>query len=77
MSREKVCITSEPWLGITTKPLEEDVYFVLHAIRTPSDTRIRIATIQVSLVRILRFISYERAYRFPAARDRREDYLRA
>ncbi len=61
MSREKVSIASEPWLGITTKPLEEDVYLVLQAIRTPIDTRVRIATIQVSLVRILRFISYERA----------------
>ena len=48
-----------PWLGTTTKALveEEREYFVLHAIRKPITTRARIATIQVSLVHILRFIS--------------------
>jgi hypothetical protein len=45
--------------------LEEDEYLVLQAITALIDTRARIAKIQASLVRILRFISYERAYAFP------------
>jgi hypothetical protein len=55
--RLKVSITAEPWLGTTTKPFEEDVYLVLQAIRKPIATKAKIATIQVNLVRILRFIS--------------------
>ena len=69
-SRLKLSMTAEPWLGTTTKPLEEDEYLVPQAIRTPINTSARIATIQVSLVRILRFISYERAYVSPAAANR-------
>jgi hypothetical protein len=51
-------------VGTTTKPLveEEDEYLVLHAITNPIANRARTATIQVNLVRILRFISCERAY---------------
>src|SRR5580698_10816765 len=79
-SRLKVSITGPPsssfacgppaWLGTITKPLEEDVYLVLQAIRAPINTRATIATVQASLVRILRFISYERADAFPGNTNR-------
>ena len=65
----KLCITAEPWLGTTTKALEveEEEYFVLHAIKKPIATRARIATIQVSLVHILRFVSIRNVLMHPPA----------
>ncbi len=76
--RLKVCITAEPWLGTTTKPFEEDLYLVLHAIKKPTATKARTATIQVNLVRILRFISCERTDAFPRPpQTGHERYLKA
>ena len=56
-------------VATTINPLEEAVYLLLQAIRAPIATRTRVATIQVNLVRILRFISCERAQAFPGRRQ--------
>jgi hypothetical protein len=45
--------------------LEEDEYFVLQDIKKPTAATARVATIQVNLVRILRFFSREVADIFP------------
>jgi hypothetical protein len=47
--------------------LFEDEYFVLHATRTPIEIRAATPSIQVNLVRILRFISCERANALPGS----------
>jgi hypothetical protein len=51
----------------TTNPLLEDEYLVLHATNTPIEIRAAIPKIQVNLVRILRFISCERADALPGS----------
>jgi hypothetical protein len=48
-----------------TKPFEEVENLVLHASKNPIQTTASIATAQVNLVRILRFISYKRTDAFP------------
>jgi hypothetical protein len=52
-SRLKVCITAADCVGITTRPFDELEYLVLQATRNPIATRVRIAAIHLSLVRIL------------------------
>src|ERR1700733_1135281 len=52
-SRLKLCITADPCVGTTTKPLSEEEYLVLQAIRKAIAVRTRIATIQVNRFRIL------------------------
>jgi hypothetical protein len=64
-SRLKVCITCESRLGTTTNPFEEDEYLVLQATTKPIEMRATTATIQVNLVRMLRFISCERSSAVP------------
>ncbi len=65
-------------MGTTIKPLEEDEYLVLQATKKPIATSATIATIQVNLVRILRFLSCERATAFPGRPDTgHEHYLKA
>jgi hypothetical protein len=63
-SRLKVSITALPCVETTTNPLLEEAYFVLQAT-TPVKIRVAIPKIQVNLVRMLPFISCERAAALP------------
>src|SRR5271166_490382 len=69
-SRLKVSMSALPCVETTTSPLFEDEYFVLHATRTPIEIRTATPSIQVNLVRILRFISCERANALPGSAPR-------
>jgi len=74
-SRLKVSMSGLPCVETTTSPLFEDEYVVLHATRTAIEIRTATPSIQVNLVRILRFISCEHTNALPGSHHPRAGTL--